>query len=501
MVIMVGKLEGTYPNWKPILPDQNKAVFSLTLDCDELLRRLERITETPAECITIEYDREHDNDRITISNDTRKQSATMTIGKRTIHHAVTDFTIYINKKYLGEFIKAVKSEVTLHVIDRKTAFLFTTENGQTLYIVMPMNEPKNAAPTPTPNKPTVYYVDPQPQPQPIAQPIEAAIEPATKPQPQPIKPITLIEEAAITRKAMLEIKANHPEKVLLYKVGDKYCMTNEDLRIAAVHSKHVIGYLINANRIEEVIESLLRSMYHVAKHDENGLTLYIPETYAKSENKQAIEFIPHKPATQPDEPAAATQATEPALQAVPTSTTGKTYMYGQSIIMQIEEHDIDEAQPIDEEEEEEVEVEAAIEPSPACLAIVPYIPAQPAQPAQAAAIVATQPAKPQPAQDEPKAKRERINYLQEEGAYEQLLATLAMLPAKIRVELIGTWVWVSGDTKPVKEELKKLGFSWHAKKICWYLALSGEYKPNRRANSSKLDIKRKYGVTTILDAE
>jgi hypothetical protein len=89
--------------------------------------------------------------------------------------------------------------------------------------------------------------------------------------------------------------------------------------------------------------------------------------------------------------------------------------------------------------------------------------------------------------------------LEESAALDQLLAQLSMLPGKIRIELIGTWLWVSGDTKPVKEELKKLGFSWHSKKVCWYLSLSGEYKPNRRASSHKLDIKRKYGVTTILD--
>jgi len=36
------------------------------------------------------------------------------------------------------------------------------------------------------------------------------------------------------------------------------------------------------------------------------------------------------------------------------------------------------------------------------------------------------------------------------------------------IELVGTWVWVSGDTKPVKELLKAAGCSWHSKRQRWY---------------------------------
>jgi len=36
------------------------------------------------------------------------------------------------------------------------------------------------------------------------------------------------------------------------------------------------------------------------------------------------------------------------------------------------------------------------------------------------------------------------------------------------VELIGTWVWVSGDTKPVKDQLKAAGCRWHSKRQRWF---------------------------------
>lgn len=35
------------------------------------------------------------------------------------------------------------------------------------------------------------------------------------------------------------------------------------------------------------------------------------------------------------------------------------------------------------------------------------------------------------------------------------------------VELIGVWLWVSGNTKDHKEKLKELGFKWAPKKFMW----------------------------------
>jgi hypothetical protein len=36
------------------------------------------------------------------------------------------------------------------------------------------------------------------------------------------------------------------------------------------------------------------------------------------------------------------------------------------------------------------------------------------------------------------------------------------------VYLIGLWIWIQGDTKPVKESLKELGCMWHSERKCWY---------------------------------
>lgn len=38
----------------------------------------------------------------------------------------------------------------------------------------------------------------------------------------------------------------------------------------------------------------------------------------------------------------------------------------------------------------------------------------------------------------------------------------------IQIDIIGAWLWVSGETKPIKELLKELKFRWHDVRKCWY---------------------------------
>lgn len=50
----------------------------------------------------------------------------------------------------------------------------------------------------------------------------------------------------------------------------------------------------------------------------------------------------------------------------------------------------------------------------------------------------------------------------------------------ITIEVIGSFVWVSGDTKPHKDKLKELKFRWHSKKKNWYKAPAGYVKYSRK---------------------
>ena len=50
----------------------------------------------------------------------------------------------------------------------------------------------------------------------------------------------------------------------------------------------------------------------------------------------------------------------------------------------------------------------------------------------------------------------------------------------IEPEVCGTWLWVSGDTKPYKKQLKEAGLRWARKKARWYWRPEGYRKKSRR---------------------
>lgn len=61
-------------------------------------------------------------------------------------------------------------------------------------------------------------------------------------------------------------------------------------------------------------------------------------------------------------------------------------------------------------------------------------------------------------------------------------------------EIVGRFVWISGNTYPHKDELKAMGARWSGKRKMWYIA-PNDWKP-RRMNSGMTfgEIEDKYGV-------
>lgn len=51
------------------------------------------------------------------------------------------------------------------------------------------------------------------------------------------------------------------------------------------------------------------------------------------------------------------------------------------------------------------------------------------------------------------------------------------------IELVGSWIWVTGDTYPHREELKKAGYFFARKKVCWYWR-----PPEHKSRSSGKDL-------------
>lgn len=73
---------------------------------------------------------------------------------------------------------------------------------------------------------------------------------------------------------------------------------------------------------------------------------------------------------------------------------------------------------------------------------------------------------------------------------------IAIIDALIRMgvdfEIVGTFVWISGNTYAHKDELKEMGCKWSSERRMWYLAPK-DWKAKRR-NMSFDEIKDVYGV-------
>jgi len=64
----------------------------------------------------------------------------------------------------------------------------------------------------------------------------------------------------------------------------------------------------------------------------------------------------------------------------------------------------------------------------------------------------------------------------------------------IVIEIIGCFVWLTGNTKPYKEQLKALKFQWHSKKTAWYLKPE-DYRKKSRKDYDLDEIRQMYGTS------
>ena len=64
----------------------------------------------------------------------------------------------------------------------------------------------------------------------------------------------------------------------------------------------------------------------------------------------------------------------------------------------------------------------------------------------------------------------------------------------ITIEVIGCFVWVTGNTKPYREQLKELRFRWHSSKNAWYLKPEDYHRQSRRDYNLE-EIRQMYGTS------
>lgn len=56
----------------------------------------------------------------------------------------------------------------------------------------------------------------------------------------------------------------------------------------------------------------------------------------------------------------------------------------------------------------------------------------------------------------------------EQAVVDKIADLLRLRMADVQIWLVGTWIWIHGDTKQYKEALKSANCIWHPKRVCWY---------------------------------
>ncbi len=82
----------------------------------------------------------------------------------------------------------------------------------------------------------------------------------------------------------------------------------------------------------------------------------------------------------------------------------------------------------------------------------------------------------------------------EEAIINKIDELMALRLSDIEIALIGTWIWITGETKQHKEALKAAKCKWHGKRKCWFFT-TRKGKWNSKASLS--DLASTYGYSTF----
>ena len=78
--------------------------------------------------------------------------------------------------------------------------------------------------------------------------------------------------------------------------------------------------------------------------------------------------------------------------------------------------------------------------------------------------------------------------------YRRVIEQIIPLPG-IKIEIVGNWLWITGNTYPVRLQLKQAGLYFASKKQAWYYR-SEEYKTTGSKKTLE-EIKAKYGSEKV----
>lgn len=99
-------------------------------------------------------------------------------------------------------------------------------------------------------------------------------------------------------------------------------------------------------------------------------------------------------------------------------------------------------------------------------------------------------------------KDHRYTYRQdvEQELMNKIAALFALKMDGVFIEIVGSWLWVYGETRPFKDTLKTLSFRWHSKRSKWYFHKKSLYQ--REYSGVDFEVLRAmYGSRTFEEKE
>lgn len=94
-------------------------------------------------------------------------------------------------------------------------------------------------------------------------------------------------------------------------------------------------------------------------------------------------------------------------------------------------------------------------------------------------------------------KKENYNFNYENSSIYKNIIEKLIHYKNVNIEVVGSWIWLDGETYPIKDIIKELHFRWSKSKKKWYYFENIENSNKRRGFYSYDKIVEKYGATKI----
>lgn len=89
-----------------------------------------------------------------------------------------------------------------------------------------------------------------------------------------------------------------------------------------------------------------------------------------------------------------------------------------------------------------------------------------------------------------------MKYNFEEDAMLREMLNTVIHSSDITIEIIGQWIWISGNTYPHRKELKEMGFRFAGKQKSWYWH-SETFRKRSNKVLSMSEKRNRYGSTAV----